>query len=282
MSCAACSNAPSRAKSIGVKSRLSACWEWMKSLKGHSDLVTLVSAHDERGRPIVLVVLEGCEKQRLVDFLKTIPKRLQDTVKEVCTDLYDGFIHAVEEVLPQAPIVADRFQVAKLYRAAVDPLRKIEMKALKQVFTKEQYAGLKGVLWALRKRSENLAPEEHALLDRLFEASSVLRKAYTLREKLTRIFDKNHSKKPGRRAIRRWLAQVRDSGLECFDTFLSTLEKRMDIITNYFISRSSSGWVEGLNNKIKVLKRRAYGVKNLGNLFRRIWLDLRGHEAFAH
>ena len=251
-------------------------------LKGHSDFVTLVSAHDEQGKPIVLAVLKGREKKTLVDFLKTIPKRLQDTIKEVCTDLYDGFIHAVEEVLPQAQIVADRFHVAKLYRAAVDQLRKIEMKALKQVFTKEQYAGLKGVLWALRKRSENLAPEEHALLDRLFEASPVLRKAYTLREKLTRIFDKKQSKKSGRRAIRRWLAQVRDSGLECFDTFLSTLEKRMDIITNYFLSRSSSGWVEGLNNKIKVLKRRAYGVKNLGNLFRRIWLDLKGYEAFAH
>ena len=251
-------------------------------LKGHSDFVTLVSAHDEQGKPIVLAVLKGREKQTLVDFLKTIPKRLQDTITEVCTDLYEGFINAVEEVLPQAQIVADRFHVAKLYRAAVDQLRKIEMKALKQVFTKEQYAGLKGVLWALRKRREYLTPEEQALLERLFEASPVLRKAYTLREKLTRIFDKKHSKNSGRRAIRRWMAQVRDSSLECFDTFLSTLEKRMDIITNYFISRSSSGWVEGLNNKIKVLKRRAYGVKNLGNLFRRIWLDLKGYEAFAH
>jgi transposase len=251
-------------------------------LKGHSDFVTLVSAHDEQGKPIVLAVLKGREKQTLVDFLKTIPKGLQDTITEVCTDLYEGFINAVEEVLPQAKIVADRFHVAKLYRAAVDQLRKIEMKALKQVFTKEQYAGLKGVLWALRKRREYLTPEEHALLERLFEASPVLRKAYTLREKLTRIFDKKHSKNSGRRAIRRWMAQVKDSDLECFDTFLSTLEKRMDIITNYFISRSSSGWVEGLNNKIKVLKRRAYGVKNLGNLFRQIWLDLKGYEAFAH
>jgi transposase len=251
-------------------------------LKGHSDFVTLVSAHDEQGKPIVLAVLKGREKQTLVDFLKTIPKGLQDTITEVCTDLYEGFINAVEEVLPQAQIVADRFHVAKLYRAAVDQLRKIEMKALKQVFTKEQYAGLQGVLWALRKRREYLTPEEHALLERLFEASPVLRKAYTLREKLTRIFDKKHSKNSGRRAIRRWMAQVRDSSLECFDTFLSTLEKRMDIITNYFISRSSSGWVEGLNNKIKVLKRRAYGVRNLGNLFRRIWLDLKGYEAFAH
>ncbi|MFL6546554.1 MAG: ISL3 family transposase [Candidatus Udaeobacter sp.] len=251
-------------------------------LKGHSDFVTLVSAHDETGKPIVLAVLKGREKKPLVDFLKTIPKRLQETIKEVCTDLYDGFINAVEEVLPQATIVADRFHIAKLYRAAVDALRKIEMKELKAILTKEEYARLKGVLWALRKRHENLEPEEQALLDRLFEASPSLRKAYTLREKLTRLFDKKHSKKSGRRAIRRWMAAVRESGLNCFDNFLTPLENRMDLITNYFISRSSSGWVEGLNNKIKVLKRRAYGVKNLGNLFRRIWLDLKGYEAFAH
>ena len=78
------------------------------------------------------------------------------------------------------------------------------------------------------------------------------------------------------------MAAVRKSGLDCFDNFLTTLENRMDLITNSFISRSSSGWVEGLNNKIKVLKRRSYGIKNLDNPFRRIWLDLRGHEAFAH
>jgi transposase len=268
-------------------------------LKGHSDpdlriagagFVTLVSAHDEQGKPIVLAVLKGREKQTLIDFLKTIPKRLQDTIKEVCTDLYEGFINAVEEVLPQAKIVADRFHIAKLYRAAVDELRKTELKALKGVLTKEEYARLKGVLWALQKRREHLTPEEQALLDRLFDASPLLRKAYTLREKLTRIFDKEHSKKSGRRALRRWMAAVRKSGLDWpalghdrgFDQFLTTLENRMDIITNYFISRSSSGWVEGLNNKITVLKRRSYGVKNLGNLFRRIWLDLRGYEAFAH
>src|ERR671915_1444119 len=120
-------------------------------LKGHSDFVTLVSAHDEQGRLIVLAVLEGREKQPLVDFLKTIPKRLQATIKEVCTALYDGFINAVEEVLPQATIVADRFHIAKLYRAAVDELRKVEMRELKRVLTKEAFAGLKGVLWALER-----------------------------------------------------------------------------------------------------------------------------------
>jgi transposase len=82
-------------------------------LKGHSDFVTLVSAYDETGKPIVLAVLKGREKKPLVDFLKTIPTRLQETIKEVCTDLYDGFIHAVEEVLPHAKIVADRFHTGQ-------------------------------------------------------------------------------------------------------------------------------------------------------------------------
>jgi transposase len=56
----------------------------------------------------------------------------------------------------------------------------------------------------------------------------------------------------------------------------------MEIITNYFTHRSNSGWVEGLNNKIKVLKRRCYRIANSTSLFRRIWLDLSGYEAFAH
>lgn len=251
-------------------------------LKGHRDFVTMVSTQDAAGRPAVLAVLKGREKQTVVDFLKTIPAHLQGTIKEVCSDLYEGFINAVEEVLPQAKVVADRFHVAKLYRAAVDELRKIELKELKQILQKEEYSGLKGVLWMLRKNAGNLEPEEKEILDLLFDASPLLHKAYQLREKLTRIFDnEKHTKESGRRAILRWMAEVRESGLDCFDKFLGTLEKHMDIITNYFISRTSSGWVEGLNNKIKVLKRRCYGLTNIGSLFRRIWLDLNGTAAFA-
>lgn len=250
-------------------------------LKGQRDFVTIISAQDEAGRPSVLAVLKGREKQTVIDFLKMIPAHLQGTIKEVCSDLYEGFINAVAEVLPQAKVVADRFHVAKLYRAAVDELRKIELKELKQILKKEEYSGLKGVLWMLRKNADNVEPEEQEILDLLFDASPLLRKAYQLREKLTRIFDKEHTKQSGRQAIRRWMAEVRQSGLNCFDKFLGTLEKHLEIITNYFISRSSSGWVEGLNNKIKVLKRRCYGLTNIGSLFRRIWLDLNGSTAFA-
>ena len=69
--------------------------------------------------------------------------------------------------------------------------------------------------------------------------------------------------------------------LSCFDDFFGTLERHETEITNYFLERHTSGFVEGLNNKIKVIKRRCYGILNREHLFQRIELDLTGYEAFA-
>ncbi len=74
---------------------------------------------------------------------------------------------------------------------------------------------------------------------------------------------------------------VQESDLDCFDSFLSTLDKRLDEITNYFVARKNSGLVEGLNNKIKMLKRRCYGIFNVGHLFQRLFIDLTGYEKYV-
>jgi transposase len=251
-------------------------------LKGHRDFVTIVSTRDDRGKPVVLAVLKDRKKETITAFLKSIPEDLRATVKEVCADLYEGFINAAAEVLPHAKVVGDRFHVARLYRAALDHLRKKEMKDLKWFLDKEAYAGLKGTLWALRKKPEDLEPEEQEVIELLFKCSRDLRKAYGLREKLTQIFDTKQTQEAARSAIQGWIAEVKRSGLDCFDTFIATLKEHMEIVTNYFTNRSNSGWIEGLNNKIKVLKRRCYGITNPISLFRRIWLDLSGYEAFAH
>ncbi len=251
-------------------------------LKGHRDFVTIVSTRDPEGHPIILAVLDGREKETVKACLQGIPKELRATVEDVCTDMYDGFSNAVKEVLPAARVIADRFHVAKAYRAALDALRKIELRELKAALKPEEYAGLKGVMWALRRHHEDLTDEELQLLELLFECSPALRQAYKLREKLTGIFETNHTKASAQRALRRWIAAVKQSSLTCFDKFLSTLENWMDEITNYFISRLTSGWVEGFNNRIKVLKRRCYGIKSPASLFRRLWLDLNGLDTFAH
>jgi transposase len=77
------------------------------------------------------------------------------------------------------------------------------------------------------------------------------------------------------------IEKVKKSGLECFDKFIGTLTEHLEIITNHFLNRSNSGWIEGLNHKIKVLKRRCDGITDPLSLFRRLWLDLNGLEAFA-
>ncbi len=81
--------------------------------------------------------------------------------------------------------------------------------------------------------------------------------------------------------LRAWGQLVQDSGLTCFDSFLVTLDDWLEEISNYFVDRRSSGFVEGLNNKIKVIKRRCYGILNIGHLFQRLSIDLAGYEKFA-
>ncbi len=95
------------------------------------------------------------------------------------------------------------------------------------------------------------------------------------------VFDKHMTKKRAKSQLKNWIKRVRDSQLSCLNTFLTTLEKWMNEIANYFINRQTSGFVEGLNNKIKVIKRRCYGILNVKHLFQRIHLDLSGYALFA-
>jgi len=207
---------------------------------------------------------------------------LRRTVKVVCSDLYKGFINAAKEAFgKRVAVCADRFHVAKLYREGLDSLRKKEMKRLKKELSEKEYKSLDKVLWLLRKPFHELTGDERRILNRLFRFSPQLRQAYDLCEALTSIYNSPLSKGQGQRKIKGWMRRVGNSGLACFNRFMKTLENHMEEITNYFIGRNSSGFVEGLNNKIKVLKRRCYGVSNLGRLFQRLHLDLQGYAMFA-
>ena len=249
--------------------------------KGHRDFVTIVSAQPPGGELTVLAVLPDRCKETVKGFLASIPERLKATITRACTDMYDGFINAVREVLPHARVVVDRFHVAKAYRACADRLRKQELKRLKAELPKEEYAALKGTLWLFRRPWLDLSPEEQEKLHRLFAQAPALKAAHGLREVLTLIFDAPLTKAKARDYLEGWASLVKDSGLTCFDSFLTTLESRLDEITNYFLDRQSSGFVEGLNNKIKVLKRRCYGIFSPAHLFQRLHLDLAGYRLFG-
>ena len=162
--------------------------------KGHQDFVTIVSGYSA-GKLLILGVLKDKEKQTVKSFLQSIPVRLRKQVKAVCTDLYEGFINAAKEVFSKrVQITADRFHVAKLYRKSVDKLRTKEMKCLKEELSEDNYKELKGAMWIIRKREENLEPEDTEVLNLLFRYSPDLEVAYQASHRLTAIFDSNLSK----------------------------------------------------------------------------------------
>ena len=250
-------------------------------LKGHRDFVAIISARTERGDLMVLAVLPDRLKATVVAWLKTIPAAIRARISTVCTDIWEGYITAVQEVLPEATLVIDRFHVARHYRDAVDELRKQEVRRLKKELPKDAVSDLKHTIWPFRKRSTALDEGEQERLERLLAYSPALRQAYRLREELTSIFDTARSKKDGLRRLCLWRRRVELSGLACFAAFLKLLDSWLSLIANYFINHQTSSFVEGLNNKLKVLKRRCYGLRNVERLFQRLTLDLEGYRRFS-
>jgi transposase len=151
---------------------------------------------------------------------------------------------------------------------------------LKAGLPKEEYEAVKGTMWLFGRDPRELDKEETEQLALLFECAPDLKQAHQWREKLSDIFETDHSKQSETAAIKRWMKGISSSGLRCFDSFLRTLENWLDEITNFFVNRQSSGFVEGFNNKAKVLKRRCYGMTNLSHLFQRLFLDLEGYRLF--
>jgi transposase len=249
--------------------------------KGHGDFVVIVTARLSAQRLVILGVLENREKDTVIAFLRSIPIRLLKTIHTVCSDMYEGFTEAVREEIQSAQLVIDRFHVTRKYRDGLDGLRKQELKRLKGELTQEDYSQLKGSLWALRKKQSDLKPEERKVLRTLFSFSPQLKLAYALQFQLTAIFDQKISKTIAKMKIKAWMKRVKKNGLTCFDEFLKTLDHWWEEITNFFLQRANSGFVEGFNNKIKVLKRRCYGLFNLKHIFQRIFLDLEGYRLFA-
>ncbi len=201
--------------------------------------------------------------------------------------MWEGYINAINEFIAEhdavtAYPVVDRFHVAQNYRDDFDDLRKQELKRLKKALPAETYnQDCKGMLWTLRKNYTSLNPDERLSLRRLFMHSTALNQAYTFREELTAIFNLDLVIEDAERRLRAWIRKVEQSALTNFDGFIKTLNNHWQYIINYFDQRISSGFVEGLNNKIKVITRRCYGIPKVATLFQRIWLDLNGRDRFC-
>lgn len=249
--------------------------------KGHRNFVTLVTSR--RATEIkILAVLKGHEKATILAFLQSIPKKLQKTIVAVCTDMCDGFINAAKEALgKRISIIVDRFHVAQLYRKCLVSLRKRELKRLKKILSEEAYRALKPAIALFCHSKEFMTQEEKKIVAPLFVHAPLLKIAYQFCCQLTGIYNSHIDPKVACEKINAWIASVEASEINCFNRFIKTLKKYQQEIVAYFINRETSGFVEGVNNKAKVLKRRCYGIYNLKHFFQRLFLDFSGYAFFG-
>jgi transposase len=124
-----------------------------------------------------------------------------------------------------------------------------------------------------RRRPEDLKPEQSQALNDLFERVPMLGHIYHMRWEVTAIFDTAADRATADKLLREWIAQAQATELN-WQPFITMLENHWDGILAYFNERRSSGPVEGLNTKLRVITRRTYGLKSVTTLWTRLLLDV--------
>lgn len=215
--------------------------------KGKRQFVTVVSDLEQAS---LLEVIDSHKSEEIIEVLKAQPLDIRENVKEVSVDMWGGFQKVIQEVFPNALIVIDRFHVMKLVNKALNKIRLlVELKGLKN-------------RCLLLKNAENLTDEEKEDLRELFIQSPCLSIAYELKEELRTIYETSTTVKMGLRKLEKWLIYAR----YFFGQTAETLRKYIQEICHYFVSRTTSGVMEGLNTKIKLIIRQSYGFKTFESL----------------
>ena len=176
-------------------------------------------------------------------------------IQEVAIDMWKPYDAVCAELLPQAVISVDRFHVMQAVNR--------ELKLLKNQQKKVHPQALQGSHYALLKNQQDLTDKQQAALERVYQTSSLVKTAHRLKECLRHIFECKSTKEKALERLWKWKRLAEKAGL--FPQFCRTLENWIDRIANYFCHRTTSGIVEGINNKIKLIKRRSFGFRNFKN-----------------
>ena len=253
--------------------------------KGHSHYLTIVSDLSDNKKVKILGVLDGNSKDDILPFLQSIPKEILLSLESVTIDMGASYFSALKELIDDVDrfnriVTIDRFHVAKLLGDKVDKERKKVIKNLKIEFENDddKLESIKRTMWPFRHHRDDLSEDENDRLEKLFELAPSLKECYKLREELYKIFElEGISKEEAKEEIDEWCEKTNlfeTKGFNPFTSFIKTYRNFEENILNYFTNRISSGPVEGLNNKIKVIKRRGFGFRNIANFAKRLFLDI--------
>lgn len=224
--------------------------------KGHS--YAIVVADLDQKRPIWLGG-QGRTEQDMQLFFDNMGIERCKTIELAVMDMWKPFRKATIKNAPKAQIIYDKFHIMKHLADALDQVRRSEYK---RVSEKERQF-IKGQRYTLLSHKANLDTEGRRALQMLLKANKRLHKAYLLKESFGQLWDYN-SPAWARKFFESWKSQLRWQHLEPFEKFAALVEKHWEGIISYCHPdhKVSLGFMEGLNNKIRVIQRRAYGIKD--------------------
>jgi transposase len=181
-------------------------------------------------------------------------------IEAVATDMSPAYIDAVTTYLPGARLVFDRFHVIKLYNDKLSELRRALYHQFKDTMQKNV---LKGVRWLLLKRPEHLDPtrNEPKRLQEALRLNEPLATAYYLKEELNEIWEQD-DEETAQALLMDWITYAESTGIAMLHKFAKTLRLHAWGILAYYDHPISTGPLEGTNNKIKTMKRQAYGFRD--------------------
>ena len=168
-----------------------------------------------------------------------------------------GYIGAVQQRLPEVAIVFDHYHVSALINKAIDELRREQQSQLDQAGQRT----LKGSRFLLLTNYEKLHEEKQSRLNTLLEANSPLFTMHTMKEQFRDFWEKP-SIIDASNFLDAWCADAENSGIKQLTKIAKTLKSYSYGLLNYFLHKISCGVIEGINNKIKTLKRQAYGYRD--------------------
>lgn len=204
----------------------------------------------------IIHAVEGRSETALKPFLKLLSKKAK-RLRGIGIDMSAAYSSSIRIHLPNVSIIFDRFHVTKLLNNTIDKIRRAE-------YTKNQNKGLrvlKGQRFLLLRNFVDLEEEQKSSLQKLLEVNRSLAIAHSMKEQF-RLFWQCSSKSEGGRFLGWWIIQAIESGVEQLARAARTLLHHWEGLLSYFEHKIDNGKAEDINNKIKVLKRQAYGFRD--------------------
>lgn len=231
-------------------------------IKGQGNYLGVLVDLDRR-KPIDIV--ESRRQSEMGQALQSMGNEVLEQIEEVSIDLWKPYKSLVKELMPNADVTIDRFHVMKQVNDELDAARKQQKKeanSLKNKLDKDRIlAGLLKSKYSLLKNEDSLNETQKEKLKAVQDISPTLSKMHALKEEFRNIFNTAESWGDGVLKLLDWMY---DSSLY-FPKTIRTIFRWFGDIVGYFEQRTTSGTVEGINNKLKLIKRLGYGFRNFAN-----------------